>query len=297
MGIAGVAPGVTLVNIRAGQDSGFFFLQPTVDALTYAGDRGIDVVNMSFFTDPWLFNCRANPADSPAEQAEQRDDHRGDARALDYARDHGVTLVAALGNENTDLGNPTIDDTSPDYPPGTRAARTMDNTCLAEPTEARRHRRVGAVGPSRAEGVLLQLRHRADRRVGAGRRLPRLLRHAAVQRARRTRILNAYPLNVARACGEVDAAGVPNGLTTCTANAVAGTRRAVPLVRDCANGTCALYQWIQGTSMAAPHAVGVAALIVAQLRHGRAAGVDRALRVGADHPHAARHSLGSGRRR
>ena len=29
LGIAGVAPDVTLVNIRAGQDSGYFFLQPT----------------------------------------------------------------------------------------------------------------------------------------------------------------------------------------------------------------------------------------------------------------------------
>jgi lantibiotic leader peptide-processing serine protease len=36
LGIAGVAPGVGLVNLRAGQDSGFFFLQPTVDAITYA---------------------------------------------------------------------------------------------------------------------------------------------------------------------------------------------------------------------------------------------------------------------
>ena len=36
---------------------------------------------------------------------------------------------------------------------------------------------------------------------------------------------------------------MPNGLTTCPANAVTGTnRRAVPLVRDCFNGTCALYQ-------------------------------------------------------
>jgi subtilisin family serine protease len=35
-------------------------------------------------------------------------------------------------------------------------------------------------------------------------------------------------------------------------------------VRNCANGTCALYQWIQGTSMASPHAVGVAAIIVAE---------------------------------
>src|SRR3954471_12460800 len=63
IGVAGVAPRVDLVNIRAGQDSGFFLLQPTVDALTYAGDHGIDVVNMSFFIDPWLYNCTANPAD------------------------------------------------------------------------------------------------------------------------------------------------------------------------------------------------------------------------------------------
>ena len=40
--------------------------------MTYAADNGIDVVNMSYFTDPWLFNCRSNPADSPAEQASRR---------------------------------------------------------------------------------------------------------------------------------------------------------------------------------------------------------------------------------
>jgi subtilisin family serine protease len=38
----------------------------------------------------------------------------------------------------------------------------------------------------------------------------------------------------------------------------------VPLVRNCASGTCALYQWLQSTSMAAPHAVGVAAIIIAE---------------------------------
>ena len=57
VGITGVAPEATLVNIRAGQDSGYFFLGPTVDALTYAADAGIDVVNMSFYVDPWLYNC------------------------------------------------------------------------------------------------------------------------------------------------------------------------------------------------------------------------------------------------
>ena len=38
IGIGGVAPKVDIVNIRSGQDTGFFFLQPTVDALTYAGN-------------------------------------------------------------------------------------------------------------------------------------------------------------------------------------------------------------------------------------------------------------------
>ena len=98
LGIAGVAPNVTLVNLRAGQDSGFFFLQPSVDALTYAGDHGIDVVNMSYFVDPWLFNCKANPADSPAEQLEQRTIIEAMQRALKYAHRHGVTLIAAAGN-------------------------------------------------------------------------------------------------------------------------------------------------------------------------------------------------------
>ncbi len=32
LGIAGIAPNVTLVNLRAGQDFGYFFLQSTVDA-------------------------------------------------------------------------------------------------------------------------------------------------------------------------------------------------------------------------------------------------------------------------
>ncbi len=136
LGIAGVAPNVTLVNLRAGQDSGYFFLQSVLEALTYAGDIGVDVVNMSFYTDPWLFNCVHNPADSPAEQAEQRVIRTATQRALNYALHHGVLPVAAAGNEATDLGHPTSDDTSPDFPADAAKHRDIDNSCITVPTES-----------------------------------------------------------------------------------------------------------------------------------------------------------------
>ncbi len=148
LGMAGVAPDVTLVNLRAGQDSGFFFLQPSVDALTFAGDHGVDVVNMSYFIDPWLFNCRNNPADSPGEQLEQRTIIEGTQRALDYAHLHGVTLIAAAGNAHTNLAQVSVDDTSPDFPPNTERHRTVDNNCLILPEQGNNVMGVSSVGPS-----------------------------------------------------------------------------------------------------------------------------------------------------
>ena len=105
-----------------------------VDALTYAGDHGIDVVNMSYFIDPWLFNCRHNPADSPEAQLEQQTIIDATQRALDYAHAHGVTLIAAAGQRahQSRPGRPS-DETSPDFPPGTEYSRTIDNTCLTMP--------------------------------------------------------------------------------------------------------------------------------------------------------------------
>jgi subtilisin family serine protease len=251
LGTAGVAPKVTLVNIRAGQDSGFFFLQATVDAIVYAGLVGIDVINMSYFTDPWLYNCLDNPADSPEEQAEQRTIRVATQRAINFARGHGVTPIAALGNQHTDLGNPTIDDISPDFPPGSERTREVDNSCITVPAETRGVISISALGPSgyKADYSNYGIEQTDFSAPGGWFR-----DYFGLPQNRQVENLNLapYPENVAIANDELNPDGTPN----------------TPFVlRDCKGSTCAYYQYLQGTSMAAPHAAGVAALVVSA--HGK----------------------------
>jgi subtilisin family serine protease len=250
IGMAGVAPKVDLVNVRAGQDSGYFFLGPTLDALTYAGDNGIDVVNMSFYIDPWLYNCTANPADSPQEQRDQKLIIEATQRAIDYARAKGVTTIAAEGNQFTDLGHPTSDATSPDYPPTAPRQRTVDNSCLSVPTETTGVIAVSALGrsvnaqPGRKSYYSSYGIEQTD--VSAPGGDSRVSNPSAPTPA--DEILAPMPLALAQASGLN-----PDG-----------TPKSPFVVSDCHTGTCAYYQYLQGTSMASPHAVGVAALAVAQ---------------------------------
>ncbi len=270
IGMAGVAPNVTLVNLRAGQDSGYFFLQASVEALTYAGNNGIDVVNMSYFVDPWLFNCEAfrpamkpdgsGPADSPSEQEQQRVIIEAMQKALDYAHLRGVTLVAAAGNARTDMSNPgTITDVqSPNFPLHQEHARVVNNNCLDLPTEGNNVIMVSSVGPSKIKADYSNYGY-GDIDVSAPGGWFRddpwhvgLLPTSSpesIAAGNHNQILAAYPKNVAEEFGDIDAAGNPTSPF---------------VVKSCKGSTCAYYQWIQGTSMASPHAAGVAALIVSK---------------------------------
>ncbi len=238
IGIAGVAPDATIVALKACTASTYCYGYAVADALRYAGDHDVDVVNMSLFADPYLFYC--------GNDAGQRAMLREVQRAARYAQQHGVLLVAAAGNEAIDLQHPIEDSISPDGPEDVPITRSVGNNCRIVPAELPGVLSVMATGPVGYPGYTTDIASYSS--VGGDIAAPGGDYFAAsgtVQDA----VIGAMPAS-SGIFGDLD--GLNGRFPGITAGSGAAT-----------------YAFINGTSMAAPHVTGVAAL-VRQLHPGLA---------------------------
>jgi subtilisin family serine protease len=239
LGIAGVAPRVSLVSFRVADSNGFVFLGPVVDGLLRSARLGASVANMAFVLDPWLFACPSNRADSPAQQAEQRAITTVLSRAVEYARIRGVLPVATIGSSAMNLDHPTVDDGSPSYPARKAHHRNLDPSCRLLPGAL-----PGVVGASRLG---------PDMRLASSSNYGLSVADVAVPGGEvgspAERVLSTFSRKAAVANGMVDKNGKP--LTPL-------------LLRDCRGRTCAYYYY---TALGSPSVAGVAALIVSHYGH------------------------------
>ncbi|MFC7341377.1 S8 family peptidase [Saccharopolyspora griseoalba] len=105
VGIAGVAPDVSLTSIRVINDDGFIYPEYAICGFVWAAEHDVDVTNNSYFVDPWYLWCGRDPDQRAVAEAVRR--------AVDYAAGNDVVNVVSAGNSNWDLSQPIRDTNSP----------------------------------------------------------------------------------------------------------------------------------------------------------------------------------------
>jgi subtilisin family serine protease len=236
IGIVGVAPNVKIAAVKTGNAAGFFYPENVVCAFMWAGSHHFDVTNNSYFADPYLYNCKNDPV--------QRAIYKAESRAIQWAQTQGVTVVAANGNESDDLAHPSVDATSPDDT--NPVTRDVTNACAVVPVEV-----PGVIGVS-AVGSARQVDGNDDP----------------------DDFLKSYYSSYGVGVTEVTAPGGDfyygrsadsvNGLVLSTWPSYEPCGRSVKEDPATPGQGLTVYCYLQGTSMASPHAAGLAALIISR---------------------------------
>ena len=241
-GIAGVAPEATIVALKACTEVGYCFADSVAAALRYAGDHDIDIVNLSLYADPYLFYCKS--------EQEQKAILKELEAAARYAQQKGVLIVASAGNEVEDLQHPGIDDSSPDWPPGSAEVRDVKNNCRVAPAELPGVMTVSSTGPIGYPGYDLWI---ADYSSVGMSRVDVAAPGGDYNRATGTR----QDAILAALSGTSDPIeGIWDFFDFLEQNGGPGFDGLTVLANDGSR-----YGYLNGTSMSSPHAAGVAALV------------------------------------